>query len=67
MEMMTAPGQPTYDAWKAGCTCFWLRGFGVDDRPEVWEERIISTGEGCPIHKEDKTKWQVATSRSTST
>lgn len=65
MEMMTSPGQPAYEAWQAGCTCSWLRGFGAGNKPEVWEEHIISPDNECPIHKGDTTKWQVATSPST--
>jgi hypothetical protein len=46
------PGQPCYEARQAGCTCAWLRGFGVGDYPEEWAERIISYDASCPVHQE---------------
>jgi len=46
------PGQDCYEARVAGCTCAWLRGFGVDPRePTEWAERILDQDERCPIHQ----------------
>lgn len=44
------PGQPCFEARLLGCTCAWLRGFGVGDYPEEWVERIISYDKDCEIH-----------------
>jgi len=33
-----------------GCTCTWIRGFGVhDERPEVWDSQILSLDPDCPV------------------
>ena len=37
-----------FEARVAGCTCAWLRGFGVDpNNPNEWVERIIEKDEQC--------------------
>lgn len=41
------PGDPSYEARAAGCTCTWLRGFGVGDPLESWVEEIIYYDADC--------------------
>jgi hypothetical protein len=46
------PGEQSYDARLAGCTCAWLRGFGVGEVKEEWGERIIERDPQCRVpHK----------------
>jgi hypothetical protein len=41
-----------YEARSAGCTCAWLRGFGVDDRNQNdWTEKILVADEQCCVHR----------------
>lgn len=47
MTMMTAPGQPAYEAWQAGCTCSWLRGYGVARPLEEWREVALKRDPEC--------------------
>jgi hypothetical protein len=33
-----------------GCTCTWIRGFGVrDGQPEVWDSQILQLDPDCPV------------------
>lgn len=35
---------------KPGCTCAWIRGFGVrDGQPEVWDSQILQLDPDCPV------------------
>jgi hypothetical protein len=43
------PGQPCHQARLAGCTCDWLRGYGVGEVREEWSERILSADPACPV------------------
>lgn len=46
------PGQPCYEARELGCTCHWIRGYGVGPVIEEWNEKIISFDENCVVtHK----------------
>jgi len=49
MGIELVPGQPSYEARNLGCTCTWLREFGVGPHPEVWAERIIWHDPACPL------------------
>lgn len=49
MGIELSPGQPCHEARVAGCTCTWLRGFGVSSVGSVeWEEKIIDYDSDCP-------------------
>ena len=48
MGIELSPGQPCYEARVAGCTCAWLRGFGVTGDPVEWGEKIIDYDPDCP-------------------
>lgn len=52
MGVELEPGQGgCYEARVAGCTCTWLRGFGVDQSDlEKWTERILEQDEQCQVH-----------------
>lgn len=50
------PGQPCYKARLAGCTCSWLRGFGVGLPLEQWTEVIISYDPECPVRHTKRKK-----------
>lgn len=41
-----------YEARLAGCTCAWLRGFGVGLDPVVWAERILLPDDECSVHRQ---------------
>jgi hypothetical protein len=44
-------GQPCYEARLAGCTCTWLRGFGVGVDINEWVEIITFYDPECPVHE----------------
>lgn len=48
-----SPGDPCYKARSVGCTCTWIRGFGVGEVLEEWVEKIIARDPECPA-KHDK-------------
>lgn len=45
---------PCLDARDAGCTCTWLRGFGVGPVIELWLEKIIWRDPECPVRHEER-------------
>lgn len=50
MDIELRPGQPAHSARLTGCTCTWLRGFGVWElHPEDWNERIICLDLDCSL------------------
>jgi hypothetical protein len=46
-------GEPCYQARQRGCTCDWLRGFGVGEVKEEWVERILNRDPLCPVQHEE--------------
>lgn len=55
MGIETEPGQPCHEARLLGCTCTWLRGFGVDEqRKEDWVERITWRDPDCEVIHDDE-------------
>lgn len=48
------PGQPCYEARRRGCTCDWLRGFGVGEVREEWAEKIMRRDPDCKVHHDDE-------------
>lgn len=53
MGIELGPDDPTFRARAAGCTCTWLRGFGVGPVLENWIEKIIWRDPDCTV-KHDK-------------
>lgn len=53
MGIELAPGEPCYEARSAGCTCTWLRGFGVGEVLEEWVEKIIWSDPDCVAPHDD--------------
>lgn len=51
--MKTLPGQPSHEARLLGCTCTWLRGFGVGPVAWEWFEMITYRDPECPVDHED--------------
>lgn len=43
-------GDASYAARLAGCTCAWLRGYGVGPDPAAWTEVIIDYDDKCQVH-----------------
>lgn len=51
--MNTLPGQPCHEARLAGCSCDWLRGFGVGPVAWEWHEKITYRDPDCPVDHKD--------------
>jgi hypothetical protein len=44
---------PTYRARQRGCTCDWIRGFGVGEVQEEWVEKILNRDPLCLVQHEE--------------